>query len=121
MNKRQAKKAFKKRYGMNPNQMCKYFEKELPSAIKVLTERLPDIINEWHKTLIAAIETLQEKIREMNSEEFKEFLRQMSTQEKQDEGRGDRNEMVDEIDSVDLRGNAGHLPGHAGDHGSSRD
>lgn len=86
MNKRQAKKQFKKRYGMNPNQMCKFFEKELPSAIKVLTERLPDIINEWHKTLIATIEMLQEKIREMNSEEFKEFLRQMSTQEKQDEG-----------------------------------
>lgn len=29
--------------------------------------------------------------------------------------------MVDEIDPVDLRGNAGHLSGHAGDHGSSRD
>lgn len=86
MNKRQAKKAFKKRYGVNPNQMCKLFEKELPSAIKVLTERLPDIINEWHKALVAAVETLQEKMREMNSEEFKEFLRQMSTQKEQDEG-----------------------------------
>ena len=86
MNKRQAKKAFKKKYGVNPNQVCKAFTEQLPSAIKVITERLLDLVNEWVKALSVLSETLREKLHEMNSEEFKEFLRQMSTQKEQDEG-----------------------------------
>ena len=35
--------------------------------------------------------------------------------------RDDANEMVDEADPLDRGGNDGHLSGHAGDHGSSRD
>ena len=89
MNKRQAKKAFKKKYGVNPNQACKAFTEQLPSAIKVITERLPDLVNEWVKAVSVLSETLRETLREMNSEEvkeFKEFMRQMSTQKEQDEG-----------------------------------
>ena len=82
MNKRQAKKQFKKKYGVNPDRMSTILEKELPKVIEVIRERLPDIINEMCQTMKAAVEDLQEKLREMNSEEFKEFLQRVSESQK---------------------------------------
>lgn len=78
MNRRQAKKQFKKKYGVNPNKMYKIIEKELPQVIEDFCKRLPDLMNEICRTLNDAFMCLQEKIQEMNSEEFKEFLRQVT-------------------------------------------
>lgn len=83
MNKRQAKKQFKKKYGVNPDRMSTILEKELPKAIEDFHKRLPDIINEMCQTMKAAFEALQEKLQEMNSEEFKEFLLQYTGKDKE--------------------------------------
>lgn len=82
MNRRQAKKQFKKKYGVNPNKMYQIIEKELPQVIEDFCKRLPDLMNEICRTLNDAFMCLQEKIQEMNSEEFKEFLQQVSDSNK---------------------------------------
>ena len=83
MNKRQAKKQFKKKHGVNPDRMTTILEKELPKVIEDFRKRLPDIINEMRQTMKAAFEALQEKLQEMNSEEFKEFLQQYTGKDKE--------------------------------------
>ena len=82
MNRRQAKKQFKKKYGVNPNKMYQIIEKELPQVIEDFCKRLPDLMNEICRTLNDAFMCLQEKTQEMNSEEFKEFLQQVTDNNK---------------------------------------
>ena len=61
MNKRQAKKAFKKKYGYNPGEVLK---------------KLPELLDEMAKTIRAAVE-------QIDTEQLKEYL------QRYEEGRND--------------------------------
>lgn len=65
MNKRQAKKAFKRKYGMNPGEVINDFAK-----------KLPEILDGMAKTIRAAVE-------QIDTEQLKEYLQQY------EEGRND--------------------------------
>lgn len=54
MNKRQAKKNFKKKYGVNPDE----YEKMMANALKDALKNLPDIIDEATMQLRIGLETM---------------------------------------------------------------
>ena len=54
MNKRQAKKNFKKKYGVNPDE----YEKMMANALKDALKNLPDIIDEVTMQLRIGLETM---------------------------------------------------------------
>lgn len=62
MNKRQAKKAFKKKYGMTPKQAQQLFDKVYNEAVPTLTQHLCDGINDALKQLFDALPGIIESI-----------------------------------------------------------
>lgn len=65
VNKRQAKKAFKKKYGVNPGQyekdfynICNEFNKIIPAACQIIR----DGINNFHDNVAAAAELFKKSI-----------------------------------------------------------
>ena len=82
MNKRQAKKQFKKRYGMNPGRMGKTLETELSKTMEVICKQLPIIVNEVLQTVIDTIKNLRETLQKMDDGEFEEFIQRFSESEK---------------------------------------
>jgi hypothetical protein len=82
VNKRQAKKAFKKKYGVNPAQMAKILNKanitevaeQAVDAIRRFCERLPDLLDEMVKSLRAAVA-------QINTEQIQEYLRQLQEEQ----------------------------------------
>lgn len=62
MNKRQAKKAFKKKYGMTPKQAQQLFDKVYNEAAPTLIQHLCDGINDIFKQLSDALPDIIESI-----------------------------------------------------------
>lgn len=84
MNKRQAKKAFKKKYGMNPGEAAKLLNEidftkvvqQVTEAINDFAKKLPEILDGMAKTIRAAVE-------QIDTEQLTEYLQQY------EEGRND--------------------------------
>lgn len=84
MNKRQAKKAFKKKYGMNPDEAAKLLNEidftkivqQATEAFNDFAKKLPEILDVMAKATKAAVE-------QNDTEQLKEYLQQY------EEGRND--------------------------------
>ena len=84
MNKRQTKKAFKKKYGINPGEAAKLLNEvdftkvmqQVPEAINEFAKKLPEILDGMAKTIRVAV-------KQIDTEQLREYLQQY------EEGRND--------------------------------
>lgn len=90
MNRRQAKKAFKKKYGMNPAEYNRQMDRDLESIRKAIQETdWQEIGRRFAENLSAAIKNLAEALAEgmknvseiVSSPEFQEALRRYKEEE----------------------------------------
>jgi len=81
MNKRQYKKAFKKKYGYNPVDKKKTVRKAI-KEIKTTLELFNKTIRKMPKIISRAIGTLTEQIQTMSDEEFLKKLDELSVEQK---------------------------------------
>ena len=80
MNKRQAKKKFKKTYGVNPEQFDCLIEESIVDCINRLVEVIPSIIQQFIEALPVALNHLSECVSE-SMKCFYQNVRSMSDEE----------------------------------------
>ena len=84
MNKRQAKKAYKKKYGHNPpvkNILYQAYGIDMlrvADAMKIAFQRVEEAVREAAKAIANGWERAKENIRNMSEEEYEEFLESLS-------------------------------------------
>lgn len=90
MNKRQAKKAYKKKYGHNPPVKSVLYQaydidmqnmaEGMRKALKKIGEVITEIITEAGRALATGWETVKQQIHNMSEEEYEEFLAELTPQ-----------------------------------------
>ena len=88
MNKRQAKKAYKKKYGHNPPvnntlyQACGIDILNVADAMKIVFQRIEEVVREAAKAIANGWEKAKESIRNMSEEEYEEFLAELTPEQR---------------------------------------
>lgn len=84
MNKRQAKKAFKKKYGMKPGEAAKLLnEKDFTKVMQQVTEAINDLVKKLPEILDGMAKTIRVAVEQIDTEQLTEYLQQY------EEGRND--------------------------------